>query len=176
MATTMTRGAARGSASRLPRVEPGISVRQTDAADTSALSDFYAGLSPSARRDRFLGTFGDAALESAVRRLSEEPGWVAVRRGGGSTDGAVVGHVVLVPIGARTSELAVAVSDGWRGQGIGTRLVEAAAAGAREAGIARLLATTSASNEPMRRLMRHAGRLVRDVIEDGFEELEVALV
>ena len=153
-----------------------VSIRAIDRSDADDLSDLYLSLSPASRRSRFLGTIRDDAIREVARRLADEPGLVAVLDEPGPRDGALVGHIALLPAGADTAELAIVVADAAQGHGIGTRLVRAAADEARRLGLHRIVASTFADNARMRRLLLHAGWPVeRDAIDACVEEIELAV-
>lgn len=159
-----------------PVADGGISIRPIDVADAEALSDFYAALSPDARHARFLGACGDVALRLAAERLAGEPGFVAVLDTYGPRDGEMVGHVVLSADRSGGAEIAFAVAEGWRGRGIGTRLMRAVVEAARAAGLRRLTAATYADNLAMRHVLLSAGLPVeRDEVDSGVEELTLTL-
>lgn len=159
-----------------PVADGGISIRPIDVADAEALSDFYAALSPDARRTRFLGACGDAALRVAAARLAGEPGFVAVLDTYGPRDGQLVGHAVFSADRHGGAEIAFAVAEGWRGRGIGTRLMRAVVEAATAAGLRRLTAATYADNLAMRHVLLSAGLPVeRDEIDGGVEELTLTL-
>ena len=70
----------------------------------------------------------------------------------------------------RTPEVAIAVRDGWRGAGLGERLLAALAEAARAAGFAHL--SLSVDNEnPARRLYERVGYRVLAADEDGVRML-----
>jgi acetyltransferase len=153
-----------------------VSIRPIDRSDADDLSAFYLSLTPASRRSRFLGTVGDAAMRSMAERLARQPGLIAVLAESGPRDGAVIGHLVLVPIGPDSAELALVVADAFQGSGIGTRLMRAASDEARRLGIRRIIASTFADNSRMRRLLVHAGWPVqRDAIDACVEEIELAV-
>ncbi len=87
-------------------------------------------------------------------------------------EGEVVGYV-LVQI-RRGSDMgwltSVAVAPGQHGQGLGSRLVEAAEAATREAGRARIRLEVRADNAPARSLYERAGYARFDVIPDYYED------
>lgn len=154
----------------------GISVRPIDRADAPALSDLYLSLSPAARRQRFLGSCGDETVRRLVVPLAQAPGWVAVRAEAGPRDGEIIGHAALLEDGRGGAEVAFVVAEPARGRGIGTRLMRALVSDARRRGLRRLVAATFGDNLPMRRLARSSGlRVVRDELDAGVEEIELAL-
>jgi len=153
-----------------------VSIRPIDQSDANDLSALYLSLTPGSRRSRFLGTVGDQAIRAMAQRLAREPGLVAVLDEAGPRDGALIGHLVLIPMGADRAELAIVVADAFQGRGIGTRLVRAAGGEARRLGIRRIVASTFANNLRMRRLLLHAGWPVRrDAIDACVEEIELGV-
>ena len=79
-------------------------------------------------------------------------GFVAERLGG-PEDGRIVGHLCLEPIDDDTEEVAVAVADEYRHQGIGGRLLDTGIAVARAMGIAVVHATALADNTAILHLL-----------------------
>jgi GNAT superfamily N-acetyltransferase len=74
------------------------------------------------------------------------------------------------------AEVAFAVADDLHGLGLGRALVDAAIRLAGERGLTRVSASLYSDNTPMRHLLRDPAReVVRDVIEDGVEEIELRL-
>ena len=155
-------------------------IRSIDSSDANGLFDFYARLSAAARVSRFLGASRGVDARSAATFAAADhvrsDGIIAVLHERGPADGTVLGHACLVPNGAGSEEVAVAVADGFRSRGIGTALMEAAVRSARKRGVARLSATLLATNHPMRRLMLAVGpRVATDEIDAGIEEIALDL-
>ena len=155
-----------------------VTVRPIEPSDQQGLRDFYRDLSADARHTRFLGTSpgidDQMAHRYATARDREADGYVAILRDLGPADGSIVGHLCLEPLPDGSAEVAVAVADAHRHQGIGTALMAAAMASARERGIPRLVATMFAGNEPMRQLfLGGGGRLLLDQIRAGVEAMAV---
>lgn len=155
-----------------------VTIRPIESGDWDDLLDFYRGLSPQARYTRFLSVGGLVSPEAAHKFASADhassEGLVAVLRERGPADGAVVGHVCLVPDGGGGEEIAIAVADGLRGRGIGTALMAAAIRWARTRAVSRVSATMFPTNTAMRRLMLDAGvPVTSDRICDGIESIEL---
>lgn len=153
-----------------------VSIRPIERADASTLADFYAALSPESKRRRFLGQVGrsNRAMADAFTARAGE-GLVAILAVTGPADGAVVGHATVHPDGDGSAEVAVAVADGFRGRGIGSALVDAAARQLRRDGLARMTASLFVENGPMRRLLLSVGPIESDRIYAGTEEIAVQL-
>jgi GNAT superfamily N-acetyltransferase len=157
-----------------------VTIRPINSGDSDDLCAFYRGLSPAARYARFLGTaagMGDAAIRrfaSADHAVAE--GFVAVLHEQGPSDGSIVGHLCLEPDRRGGNELAVAVADGFRRQGIGSALTARAFESAHSRGIRRLTATMFATNVPMRRLMLDVGvPPAADDLDAGVESIELEM-
>lgn len=153
-----------------------VSIRAIDRSDVDDLSELYLSLSAASRRSRFLGAIGDRAIREVAIALAGEPGLAAVLDEPGPRDGAIVGHIALLPAGGGTAELAIVVADAMQGRGVGTRLVRAATHEARRLGLRRIVASTFADNARMRNLLLHAGwPIERDAIDACVEEIELAV-
>jgi GNAT superfamily N-acetyltransferase len=152
-----------------------VSIRPIDQADASALSDFYATLSPESRRLRFLGS-GSEPAPALVAALAASPGLVGVLHERGPRDGAIVAHASIHPGVGECAEGAFAVADELQGHGLGRVLVAQAISEARRLGIGQISATLLPENGPMRHLLRHAGRrVVGDRLDSGTEEIVLEL-
>ena len=136
-----------------------FTIRPVRATDRRALSDFYAGLSPASRYMRFMG-FSAGIDELRARTFCtpdhvHEEGFVAVLDK--ASPEQIVGHLCLQPYGTRKLELAVAVGDGFQGQGIGRQLITAAISWAEHQGYEAIAATAFADNWRVLRLLSSAG-------------------
>jgi GNAT superfamily N-acetyltransferase len=134
-----------------------IVIRPVRPSDQLALGNFYAALSTESRRQRFLGS-GAGIGGSVARTLcsadhEHEEGFVALAGGQAGRPATVVGHVCLVVCGEQALELAIAVADGYQGQGIGRRLFEEAVAWASHHDVACLSAVALADNSRVLRLL-----------------------
>lgn len=139
---------------------PSVAIRPVQPGDQSELARFYAALSDDSRYARFLSTTRGITDGAAVTFCGPDhehrEGLVATYAGPEGSD-RIVGHLCLDPVGDGTFEMAVAVADIWRGQGIGRRLLDDAIDWARQHAIARLRATMLATNAPVIALIRSTG-------------------
>lgn len=141
-------------------VARGVCIRSVRPRDRAALARFYAALSNDSRYARFLSTARGISDRAAATFCGPDhehrEGLVATSRG---ADGRIriVGHLCLDPLDDGAFEMAVAVADAWRGQGIGRRLLNAAIAWARRHGVSHLRATMLATNSPVIALIRGTG-------------------
>ena len=158
-------------------VAPRIEIRPIRAGDKQALKDGYERLSDSSRYRRFLSPH--LSLTPAELRYFTEvdhhdhEALVAIDRASGH--GIGVARYVRSRTDPDLAELAVAVSDDWQGQGVGTRLCEALAERARSEGIKSFTALMLADNDLMLNLVSELG-VVHDVrSQQGTVELMVDL-
>jgi L-amino acid N-acyltransferase YncA len=124
-------------------------IRSASAADTGALSDFFAGLSPQTRYLRFFAP------------VTPGPQWLCRMSGGdGRTDaviavreGVIIGHAMAAdqagPRGARTADVGVVVADAWQGSGVGSALMRALITSARARGVTSLTMDVLPGNRKM---------------------------
>ena len=169
-----------------PRSTPGrrhidrnrwVSIRPIERSDASALSDFYAGLSPESRYRRFL-SYGQRTAAEIQRRFASggAEGFVGILDAPGPHDGAVVAHASVHSLADGTAEIAFAVADDFQGRGIGTALMEAVVHYARLTGLRCLTANLMADNVRMRRLLHGTGcEIVGDRVDHGVEEMALDL-
>jgi len=124
-------------------------IRSASAADTGALTDFFAGLSTETRYLRFFAPVTPGP--GLVRRMSGGDGHadavVAVR------GGVIIGHGMTVdqagPRGTRTADVGVVVADAWQGLGVGSALIRALAARAGARGVTSLTMDVLPANHRM---------------------------
>ena len=131
------------------RVPVTAAIRSASAADTSALTDFFAGLSTETRYLRFFAPVMPGP--GLIRRMSGGDGHaeavVAVR------GGVIIGHAMAVdqagPHGVLTADVGVVVADAWQGLGVGSALMGALTSGARARGVTSLTMDVLPGNHRM---------------------------
>lgn len=137
-----------------------IRIRPIRATDRVGLVALYAGLSPDARYARFLRAIGGISEVQATGFCGPDhehrEGLVAELLGG-PEDGRIVGHLCLDPLDDGALEMAVAVAEDHRREGIGRRLLDAAVDWATRHDVPRLHATMLATNTPILALVRATG-------------------
>ena len=124
-------------------------IRPASAADTGALSDFFAGLSPQSRYLRFFAPVTPGP--ELLRKMSGGDGCtdavVAVR------DGVIIGHAMAAdqagPHGTRTADVGVVVADAWQGLGVASALTSALITAAQARGVTSLTMDVLPGNRTM---------------------------
>ncbi len=150
-------------------------IRPASAADTGALTDFFAGLSTETRYLRFFAPVMPGP--ALVRRMSGGDGHVsavvAVR------GGVIIGHAMAVdqagPNGASTADIGVVVTDAWQGLGVGTALLRALTAGAQARGVTSLTMDVLPGNHRMLALIARLWPAARPESSAGFATFRVQL-
>ncbi len=154
-----------------------VRVRQGRSSDGELLLRGFQRLSPESRYRRFLAPM-PALSEAAVRRLTDidhhdHEAMVALDEQGAEALG--VAHYVRDPERPEAAEVAVTVIDDWQGRGLGTVLLDAISARAREEGISTFTAWMLARNQQMMDLFRRLGPVRVLDREAGAVEIEVAI-
>lgn len=120
---------------------------------------FIEGLSPEARRYRFLYTIATPS-EALLRRLTDvdpvnEAAYIAVVQDGLHEREVGTARFSRTPDGQ--AEVTVTVDEGWQRRGLATLLVHTLIAEARRRGIRALYSVDSGENMSMRALAAHLG-------------------
>jgi len=148
-------------------------LRAPERDDREALIRFFAQMSDQSLYRRF---HGHPLVDAHLVEPDLEPDWS--ERGSllGSAAGDDGERVVALASYVRlrereAAEVAFAVADGYRGRGVGTRLLEQLAARAAEQGIKRFVAEVIAENQPMLRVFAEAGFTVSRALMGGVVEV-----
>ncbi|MEX5216162.1 MAG: GNAT family N-acetyltransferase [Nitrospiraceae bacterium] len=141
----------------------------------TALLDFFARLSPAARRRRFF--LEVAPPDELVRDMCDASNpshqlTLFVARQGERLSILAVGSYAAKD--ERTVEVAFAVDDEYHGMGLGTLLLERLAFAAHDAGFTRLWAVTQPDNLAMREVFHESGFEMREWFAG--DEMEVELL
>jgi RimJ/RimL family protein N-acetyltransferase len=119
--------------------------------DAGALVDFYARLSPEDRRQRFFHFHQVTADEGRRMAAIEDEGGVALIAV--IDDGTLVADARCARRDDTVADLAIAVSDDYRGLGLGEMLLDRLVAAAAAIGITTITAEVVGDNLPMHRLL-----------------------
>jgi acetyltransferase len=137
-----------------------LTIRPIRPEDADAEQSFVRGLSPQAKRFRFMGTVNELSPEMLARFTQidyrREMALVALTD---EADGPVQHGVARYVINPDNSscEFAIVVADKVQHQGIGTRLMKALMDAAREHGLSTIEGTVLHDNAPMLQLMDELG-------------------
>lgn len=144
-----------------------LTVRCIRPTDRDALRAAFHALAPETRYQRFMGHFSDLT-PSMLTYLTEVDGKdhvaiVATRPGrgrrGAPAELLAVARFIRLRGDATSAEVAVTVSDGLQGLGLGTKLLEILVEAAKERGIDKLVAHVLDGNAPMKRVLAKSGPL-----------------
>jgi GNAT superfamily N-acetyltransferase len=137
-----------------------IRIRAIEPDDRAALTGFYGGLSPESLNRRFHGACRGIGDKTAGQFCGPDhehrEGFVAVVRSDINGASRIVGHLCLEPSGSDEFEMAVAVADDVRRQGLGHAMLAAAIGWAQAHGIGHLRASMRWSNPAIISLVRTA--------------------
>ncbi len=155
-----------------------VGLRVAGPQDCAALADFFARLSPESRRRRFLSVALPRPDLVASLCDSSEPRsrltLLATRVQGGVPRILATGSYLRT--NGKTAEVALAVADGFQGQGLGTLLLERLALLAVRHGFAHLRALTAVENQPMLDVFRESGFELEEHPGRGEVEVDLAVV
>jgi RimJ/RimL family protein N-acetyltransferase len=137
-------------------------IRQGTAADLDRIVDVLWSV---AAEGRWVGTEIPFDREARRSRLAEvlvgDRGVIFVADAGGTGTGAgVVGYINVTVASYGVADVGMALLDGWRGQGLGTALLEAGLVWAREAGAHKAALEVWPHNAAAIALYRRAGFVV----------------
>ena len=155
---------------------PCLCLRPLRRGERSTVVAVFDGLGERSRRLRFGGPKPRLA-DAELRWLADVDGDRHAGVVASDCDGFAIGIARFVrdEVDPASAEVAFAVVDAWQGRGIGSRLVDALGARARDAGVERFTALVAAGNEASLRLLRRAGEVVSSRVVDGDWEVAVAL-
>lgn len=153
-----------------------VRVRQGLRTDRDLLLRGYERLGSESRYQRFLTPMGELA-ENTVRYMIEldHHDHEAIIALDGRGEGIGDAFYVRDPKRPEAAEVAVTVIDAWQGRGVGTLLLEAIGARARDEGIATFTALMLARNRQMMRLFERLGPVRIIDRAAGTVEIEVAI-
>ena len=151
-----------------------VALRAATAADVPALCAFLDALSPDSRYFRFFSlTAPDAKSVGRLLPRTPDEGLALVGEVGNGLV-AFAGYY-RNRIDRERAEIAFAVADRFQGRGIGTRLLERLADGARSAGIRVFDASVLAANHKMMECFLDSGYRAWRHIDDGAVRFELSL-
>ena len=152
-----------------------VMIRPLAAGDEAAITSWFAGLGAETRYARFFAWLErlDGRTQSELARVDHFDHEAIAAA---APDGTTVGIARYIRTGeARAAEVAVAVADAWRGQGIARMLLERVATSARAVGIERLTATCLATNHTVIRLLSRLGPTTIGPPDAGLVDVRIDL-
>jgi L-amino acid N-acyltransferase YncA len=141
-----------------------VVVRLAGPADVPAIAKLYRDLSPESFARRFHGGRAGPSLLARLARIGS--GTVCLVAGPAADPGQLAAEARYIPMGSGTAELALTVSDGYQGAGLGHLLLQALVQRAREGGLERLRAIVLLDNAPMLRLLQRYGCVLAAATEE----------
>lgn len=127
-----------------------IRIRRYDDDDFESLLEFYESFAAS-QRSQGTPPLGAAAIRDWLGTVLDGISLLACR------DGRPVGHVMFVPDGEGSHEVAIFVHQEYQRAGIGTELLETGLQVAQEAGLPHVWVTVAASNGGAQKLYSDCG-------------------
>ena len=160
---------------RPARTPIAAAIRPACAADTGALSDFFAGLSPQSRYLRFFApvTPGPELLRTMSGGNGCTDAVVAVR------EGVIIGHAMAAdqagPQGTRTADVGVVVADAWQGLGVASALMTALITAAQARGVTSLTMDVLPGNRTMLAMIARRWPAARTENSEDFVTFRIPL-
>jgi acetyltransferase len=136
-------------------------IRPIEPHDLAALTRFYAGLSADSRESRFHGaapTIPDGTARFFCGPDHEHREGIVAESFDPDGTPAIIGHVCIEPIDARSAEVAIAVADAWQHHGVGRAMLGLAVDWARTHDLIQLVAALRCGNSAMFALLRTLGQ------------------
>ena len=160
-----------------------VYVRPLLHSDRETFAKWFTGLSDRTKRSRFLQGKGRKLSETSLDQLVDavdQHDHVAVAViapdvAGAGEEYVGGGRFVRMSDDPSTAEVAVTIADSYQGLGAGSLVMRALTQRAREEGVRTFMATMLEENEASRRMMSHAGTVVRDDVSDGVREYAVRI-
>jgi GNAT superfamily N-acetyltransferase len=142
-----------------------VTLRAAAPGDVPRIAEFYQELSADSFRRRFHSGRPKPALLARLARIDVAPGAVSLLAEAG---GRLVAEARYVPVAEDLAELALAVLDDFQGLGLGRLLLSALLDHANEAGLERLSAVVSLTNDTMMRLLTRRGAALTEPADESF--------
>jgi len=147
-----------------------VVIRARTETDERAIEQLYRELSPDSSYTRFFCAGADA-YKRATRGNGERV--VMVAEVGGKI--VAVGEYCRSTSNSERAEVAFAVLDAFQHHGLGTRLLQALRATARERGVRELTAQVLGTNAAMMNVFRHSGLQYRSRFRGGVYDVVLGL-
>lgn len=137
-----------------------VTVREILPGDKKGLQAAFERMSPDSRYTRFMATMReipDTMLEAATHPLPDREFALVAVAGEGPGESIIGGARYASDRGSDHCEFAIAIVDGWQGQGLAPRLMETLVAAAEAHGFRSMEGYVLSTNAPMRGLAKRLG-------------------
>lgn len=147
-----------------------VTVRPAGPGDGEIVQSYIRGLSPSSRRNRFLGALNELSAAELYRMTHSDSRRRFALIAETIADGACImigeARCALTPDG-RSGEIAVSVAEAWRRRTLGMQLLAILVRQAQSLGVRDLVADVLRSNEAVMALARKVGCEVATPVADA---------
>ncbi len=144
-----------------------VVLRVATPADVPLIAELYTGLSPESFRLRFHSGRPKPVLLARMARIDVAPGTVSLVAAEPGAENRLVAEARYVPTAEDAGELAVAVLDDFQGAGLGRILLSALVDHANAAGLERLSAVVSLTNDTMLHLLTRYGTALTEPADES---------
>jgi GNAT superfamily N-acetyltransferase len=142
-----------------------VTLRVATPADVPRIAEFYTELSADSFRRRFHSGRPKPPLLARLARIDVAPGAISLLA---EAEGRPVAEARYVPMAEDVAELALAVLDDFQGLGLGRLLLGALVDHANAAGLKRLSAVVSLTNDTMMHLLTRYGTALTEPADESF--------
>lgn len=134
-----------------------VRIRPARAADRARVEDYLIGLSPEARRLRFLSDAIDVSEVAATAVKVDAGDHLTLLALTGGDEGTVIGGAQYFRTTGDRAEVGVSVADAFQGRGLGSILIGRLAQAASQAGVGTFVAEVLPENHRMIDVFRESG-------------------
>jgi GNAT superfamily N-acetyltransferase len=154
-----------------------ILIRPIEPHDKDGLLEGLHQMTPESRRLRFFSPMPElsAAQLRYLTEVDHRNHEALVALDADTEEGIAVARFIRSATEPTAAEVAVAVLDTWHGRGVGTALLEALVARAREEGVERFTASVLAENSPLLDRLRELGNVTVVDQASGYVDLRAEL-
>ena len=154
-----------------------VMLRVASPADVPRIAELYTALSQESFRSRFHSGRPKPALLARLARIDVAPGAVSLIAVAPGPQSRLVAEARYVPTADDAGELALAVLDDFQGLGLGRLMLSALVDHAKAAGLERLSAVVSLTNDTMMHLLTCYGSALTEPADESFVvNLEISAV
>jgi L-amino acid N-acyltransferase YncA len=144
-----------------------VTLRVAAAGDVPRIAQLYSELTPESFRSRFHSGRPKPPVVARLARIDLVPGTVCVLAAMTPESGRLAAEARYLPTAEDTAELAVTVLDDFQDLGLGSLMLKALIEQAEAAGLERLSALVSCSNDAMLHLLTQYGLALADPVDES---------